>query len=67
VEDDVRGQANEENKESHSAIGPEAVLPSWYYHWLYHTCLWLADFSQLKRIADRMIHTIPFNARFKVA
>jgi hypothetical protein len=43
------------------------VMPHWYYHGLYRTCLWLADFNQLKRIADRMIHTIPFSVRFKVA
>jgi hypothetical protein len=67
VEGDVGGQAKEENEESHSTIGPAAVMPSWYYHRIYHTCLWLADFSQLERIADRMIHTIPFNVRFKVA
>jgi hypothetical protein len=64
VEDDVGGQANEE---SHSTIGPEAVTLRWYFHGFHHTCLWLADVSQLKRIADQMIHTIPFNVRFRVA
>ena len=64
MEDDVGGQANEE---SHSTIGPMAVMLRWHFHGLYHTCLWLADVSQLKRIADQMIHSIPFNVRFRVA
>ena len=48
MEGDVGVQANEENEESHSTIGPAAVMLRWYFHGLYHTCLWLADVGQLK-------------------
>jgi len=43
------------------------VMPSWYYHWLYHACVWLVAFRKFQRLADRAIHTIPYHVRFEVA
>jgi hypothetical protein len=43
------------------------VMPGWYYRWLYHTCMRLADFNRFSRLADRAIHTIPLSVRFAVA
>ena len=43
------------------------VMPRWYYHWLYHTCLWLVEIRKFQRLADRVIHTIPYRVRFEMA
>lgn len=43
------------------------VMPRGYYHWLYHTCMWLIKFRQLNHLADRAIHTIPYCIRFDEA
>lgn len=43
------------------------VFPGWYYHCLYHSCLWIVRFGTLRRLADRAIHTIPYDVRFKMA
>lgn len=43
------------------------VMPRAYYHWLYHTCMWLIRFKRFHRIADRAIHTIPYCIRFHEA
>jgi hypothetical protein len=43
------------------------VMPSWYYRWLYNTCLWLVTFNNCRRLADRAMHTIPYQVRFEMA
>jgi hypothetical protein len=43
------------------------VMPSFYYSWLYHVCMRLVKSRKFKRLANRMIHTIPYHVRFKVA
>ena len=43
------------------------VMPRWYYRWLYNTCLWLVEFRKFQRLADRTLHTIPYNVRFEMA
>lgn len=44
-----------------------SVMPGWYYRWLYHACLWLVAFNNFRRLADRVIHTIPYQVRFELA
>lgn len=48
-------------------ISSVEVMPRFYYRWLHHTCLRMAEFSALQRLADRIIHTIPLRVRFEVA
>ena len=43
------------------------VMPDFYYRWLYHVCMRLVESNILRRLADRVIHTIPYHVRFKVA
>lgn len=43
------------------------VMPRYYYHWLYHICMRLVAFKKFRRIADRVIHTIPYFIRFEEA
>jgi hypothetical protein len=43
------------------------VLPFWYYRRLYHACMWLVAIRPFQRVADRAIHTIPYQVRFEVA
>ena len=43
------------------------VMPGWYYRWLYNTCLRLVAFNRLSRLANRAMHTIPYQVRFKMA
>ena len=43
------------------------VMPCWYYHWLYRSCMRLAASGKCLRMADRAIHTIPYPMRFEMA
>jgi len=43
------------------------VMPRCYYHWLYRTCMHLAAAGKCLRLADRAIHTIPYQIRFEMA
>ncbi len=43
------------------------VMPSFYYRLLYQLSMSLIKFKKLRRLADRAIHTIPYNVRFNVA
>jgi hypothetical protein len=43
------------------------VMPNFYYHWLYHTCMWLVEHRKCRKLADMAIHRIPFHVRFEVA
>ena len=49
------------------ALGMVNVLPVCYYRWLYQVSLRLATFGSCRRMADRLIHTVPFHIRFRVA
>ena len=43
------------------------VMPCWYYHWLYRTCMQLVGSGKCLRLANRAIHTIPYHMRFEMA
>jgi hypothetical protein len=43
------------------------VMPNFYYVWLYHTCMWLAERRKFRELADVVIHRIPFHVRFDLA
>lgn len=43
------------------------VMPVWYYRCLYHACVWLLRFKNFRWLANRLIHTIPYHIRFKMA
>ncbi len=43
------------------------VMPEFYYRWLFRFCMWLIEFSNFRRLAGRIIHTIPYHVRFRVA
>ncbi len=43
------------------------VLPMVYYHGLYHMSMWLSDHGACRRLADRVIHTIPYYIRFEIS
>lgn len=43
------------------------VFPGWYYHCLYHSCLWVVRYKAFRRAGDWAIHTIPYQVRFKIA
>lgn len=42
-------------------------MPIQYYRWLYRVCLWLIGFSQLRKLANKAIHTIPLQVRFALS
>jgi len=46
------------------ALGNTLVLPVWYYVWLFHFSMKLLGYKALHKIADKAIHTIPYNIRF---
>lgn len=50
-----------------SAMVNVHVLPEWYYHCLYHSCLWSVRYKTLRRTANWAIHTIPYHVRFRIA
>lgn len=50
-----------------SAVLNVHVLPEWYYHCLYHSCIWVVRYKHLRRTANWAIHTIPYDMRFKIA
>ena len=43
------------------------VFPIFYYRWLYQLCLLMVESRKYRRMANRIIHTIPYHVRFKVA
>lgn len=43
------------------------VMPRWYYCWLYNASMSLINAGRLKRLANRMIHTIPYHLRHEMA
>lgn len=43
------------------------VMPRLYYKALYRGCMWLNDYSKFRRLADKAIHTIPYQVRFDMA
>ena len=43
------------------------VMPALYYRWLFRFSMWLVEFSPFRPLANRVIHSIPFNIRFTVA
>jgi hypothetical protein len=44
-----------------------AVMPQFYYRWLYRFCIWLVGFRSFRRLADKVMHTIPYRIRFEMA
>jgi len=43
------------------------LFPGWYYHCLYHACLWFVRYKAFRRTANWAIHTIPYHVRFRIA
>ncbi len=43
------------------------VMPRLYYKALYHGCMRLNESSSFRRLADKAIHTIPYQVRFDMA
>jgi hypothetical protein len=43
------------------------VMPPIYYRWLYKLSMILVGSKRFRQLADRAIHTIPYNVRFNVA
>lgn len=43
------------------------VMPQLYYRWLYQLSMSLLGIRKLQRLADRLIHTIPYDIRFYVS
>jgi hypothetical protein len=44
-----------------------AVMPKFYYRFIFHLSMKLVRKKLFRRIADRAIHTIPYHIRFSVA
>lgn len=43
------------------------VMPVLYYRWLFRFSMRLVEFGKFRRLANRVIHTIPFHIRYTVA
>ena len=43
------------------------VMPLIYYKCLYRICIRLIESNKFQRLADRAIHTIPYDVRFNLA
>ena len=43
------------------------VMPALYYRWLFRFSMRLVEFGKFRRLANRVIHTIPFHIRYTVA
>jgi hypothetical protein len=43
------------------------IMPRWYYCWIYHTSMSLINAGKLMRLANHMIHTIPYHVRHEMA
>ena len=43
------------------------VMPDFYYRWLIHFSMRIVHIDRFRRLADKVIHTIPYRARFDVA
>jgi len=42
-------------------------MPQFYYRWLYQLSMNLLAIRRLRPLADRLIHTIPYDIRFNMA
>ena len=49
------------------ALRSVTVMPEFYYRCLFRISMRLVHTKQLKRLADRAIHTIPYHVRFNLA
>jgi len=43
------------------------VMPQFYYRWLYQLSMSLLGIRSFRPLADRLIHTIPYDIRFHMA
>lgn len=43
------------------------VMPDIYYRWIYRIGMRLVESGKFRRLADRVIHTIPYRVRFEQA
>lgn len=43
------------------------VMPAYYYRWLFNCCMGLVEYRKFRRLANWMIHTIPYHIRFAAA
>ena len=49
------------------ALRTVTVMPEFYYRCLFRISMRLIQTKQLRRLAGRAIHTIPYHVRFNVA
>lgn len=43
------------------------IMPELYYRWLFRFSMRMVELGRFRRLADRVIHTIPFHIRFTMA
>ena len=43
------------------------VMPTFYYRWLFRFSMRIVHVDRFRRLAEKIIHTIPYNIRFHVA
>jgi hypothetical protein len=43
------------------------IMPALYYRWLFRFSMRLVEFGKFRRLANWVIHTIPFHMRYTVA
>ena len=43
------------------------VMPEFYYRWLFRFSMRVVHVGRFQRLADKVIHTIPYRVRFDVA
>jgi len=55
------------SEESLYPLRAVAIMPKFYYRWLYRLCVWMLDFRKFRWLANMAIHTIPYHIRFEEA
>ena len=43
------------------------VMPIFYYRWLFKISMRIVHIERFRRLAEKVIHTIPYHVRFNVA
>jgi hypothetical protein len=43
------------------------IMPTFYYRWLFNFSMRIVHIDKFQRFADKIIHTIPYHVRFKLA
>jgi hypothetical protein len=43
------------------------VMPEFYYRWLFRFSMRIVHIDRFQRLAEKLIHTIPYHVRFNMA